>query len=185
MSLNSTSAGFGNTSTPAATATATPTLDRTCGETAAPFLLRVQQQQAPGLFDEWFLRISGNAILFAASAEDSSQFSVEASGHLCAVGRVGESGSPVVAIAETKDGLTGSGVYFVDGQRLGPDQLGGQGYGALGCALSGDALGCLAGEGLGHWVACGLGLDIASDGGLRVIVDGWNCTGIGLSAVYV
>jgi hypothetical protein len=105
---------------------------------------------------------------------------VESSGHLCAVGYVGESGTPAIAIVETKDSLSGSAVYFADGQRLA--NLTELGYGALDCAVEYD-LACQARD-LTHWVACGLGLDISSDGNQNVVVDGWNCTSVSLSAVY-
>jgi hypothetical protein len=178
---NSTSVRFSNTSTPVPTTAATSTLDRTCGETTTPFLLQVQQPD--GMFDGWYLHLSGDAILFTSSANYSSRFSVESSGHLCVVGYLGESGNPAIAIAEIKDGLTGSAIYFVDGQRL-TQYLGDRGYGALACAVSDASLGCQAGRDLGYWVACGLGLDIASDGAPSVVVETWNCTSIGLSAVF-
>jgi hypothetical protein len=100
---------------------------------------------------------------------------------LCAVGYVGASGLPTIAIVETKDGLTGSALYLVDGQRLG--NLTDLGYGALDCGVAGDDLSCQARD-MTHWVSCGLGLDISSDGSTNVVVDTWNCTSLALSAVY-
>lgn len=136
--------------------------------------------QPSGLFDGWYAKVSGDQILFSSSANHSDKFSVEGSGHLCAVGYVGENGNPAIAIAETKEGLTGSAIYFVDGQRL--TNLTTQGYGALDCAVD-DGLACQA-RGLTYWVACGLGLDISSDGNPNVVIDTWNCTSVALSAVY-
>lgn len=175
---NATSVRYSNTSSVTATAMATSTLDTSCGETSTPFLLQVTQPSSA--IDGWYARIIGNQILFGSSANQSGKFSVESSGHLCAVGLFGESGSPAIAIVETKEGLSGSAVYFVDGQRL--TNLTEQGYGALDCAVD-DDLACQA-QGLAHWVGCGLGLDISSDGNENVVVDASNCTSLGLSAVY-
>ncbi|KAK9418732.1 putative Ig-like domain-containing protein [Seiridium unicorne] len=176
--LNSTSVRFSNTSTPAATPTSTSTLDLSCGETTPPFLLQVSQPSS--VFNGWYAKISGDQILFSSSANHSDKFSVESSGHLCAVGYFGESGTPAIAIVETKDSLSGSAVYFVDGHRL--TNLTGLGYGALDCAVD-DDLACQA-QDMSHWVACGLGLDISSDGSQNVVVDNWNCSSVSLSAVY-
>lgn len=167
-----------------ATPTSTSTLDTTCGETSPPFLLQVSQPSS--VLDGWYARVSGDQILFSSSANHSDQFSVEDSGHLCAVGYVGASGKPTIAIAETREGITGSALYLVDGQRLG--NLTERGYGALDCVVE-DDLNCEArGNGTGtdltHWVSCGLGLDISSDGSQNVVVDAWNCTSLALTAVY-
>jgi hypothetical protein len=105
---------------------------------------------------------------------------VESSGHLCAVGYTGQSGKPVIAIVETKQDLTGSAVYFVDGENV--KNITALGYGALDCAVN-DDLACQASD-LSHWVGCGLGLDISTSSAAEVVVDTWNCTSIGLSAVY-
>ncbi|KAJ9156632.1 hypothetical protein NKR23_g1207 [Pleurostoma richardsiae] len=174
--LNATSTGrFLNTTSTAATPT--PTIDRTCGQSNAPFILRVSQPG--GMFDGWYLRISADAILFTASVNDSSLFSVETSGHLCAVGEVGADGNAAVAIVDnTTPG--GSAVYLIDGAvalALRPD------YGALGCELGADLLACAEGA-RSHWVGCGIQLDLASDEGEMVVVDMWNCTAVRLSAVY-
>ncbi|KAM0812616.1 putative Ig-like domain-containing protein [Seiridium cardinale] len=176
--LNLTSVRFSNTSTPAATPTSTSTLDLSCGETTPPFLLQVSQPSS--VFNGWYAKISGDQILFSSSANHSDKFSVESSGHLCAVGYFGESGTPAIAIVETKDSLSGSAVYFVDGHRL--TNLTELGYGALDCAVD-DDLACQA-QDMSHWVACGLGLDISSDGSQNVVVDNWNCSSVSLSAVY-
>ncbi len=93
------------------TTTPTPTLDTTCGETTAPFSVKVSQPS--GMFDGWFLRVVTDGILFTPSANSSSLFSVEASGHLCAVGYRGEDGYPIIAIVGTLD--SGGAVYLIDG----------------------------------------------------------------------
>ncbi|KAK8138293.1 hypothetical protein PG984_001673 [Apiospora sp. TS-2023a] len=172
--LNATSVRFSNTSAP----TATPT-SMTCGETASPFMLKVSQPS--GHFDGWFAKVLANTIMFTSSANHSSKFSVESSGYLCAVGYEGEDGNPAIAIVEDKKGLTGSAVYLIDQKRM--EDLKKQGYGPLDCAVNGD-LACQGGQELSNWVGCGLGLDISSDAGENVVVDGWNCTSVALSAIY-
>lgn len=181
-----------NSSTPTPTPTMTTTIDTTCGETSTPFA--VQVAQPGGMFDGWFLKLSGDAIIFTPpSAEDTSgasssptKFSVESSGHLCAVGRLGTEGNAVIAIAETANATTdatGSGVYFVDPEVLG--DIADQGYAALQCdeATPGEELACTEGA-LQYWVGCGLGLDITSDGDGMAEIGGWNCTGVALLPVY-
>ncbi|KAK7924036.1 hypothetical protein PG985_006090 [Apiospora marii] len=172
--LNATSVRFSNTSAP----TATPT-SMTCGETASPFMLKVSQPS--GHFDGWFAKVLANTIMFTSSANHSSKFSVESSGYLCAVGYAGEDGNPAIAIVEDKKGLTGSAVYLIDQKRM--EDLKRQGYGPLDCAVNGD-LACQGGQELSNWVGCGLGLDMSSDAGENVVVDGWNCTSVALSAIY-
>lgn len=140
----------------------------------------LQVSQPSGLIDGWYLKMVGNAIIFSSSANHSTQFSVESSGHLCAVGYIGQNGKPVIAIVETKDDLTGSAVYFVDGDSVA--NITKLGYGPLDCAVN-DDLACEA-NAMSHWVGCGLGLDISSDSSDAVVVDTWNCTSIALSAVY-
>ncbi|KAK8088749.1 hypothetical protein PG997_003710 [Apiospora hydei] len=172
--LNATSVRFSNTSAPTPTTSA-----MTCGETASPFMLKVSQPS--GLFDGWFAKVLANTIIFTSSANHSSKFSVESSGYLCAVGYKGEDGNPTIAIVEDKKDLTGSAVYLVDQKRM--EDLSKQGYGTLDCAVNGD-LACQGGQDYKNWVGCGLGLDISSDDGENVVVDGWNCTSVALSAVY-
>ncbi|KAK8874006.1 hypothetical protein PGQ11_004520 [Apiospora arundinis] len=176
--FNTTAVRFSNTSAPTATPTST-TSSMTCGETSSPFMLKVSQPS--GLFDGWFARILANTIMFTSSVNQSSKFSVESSGYLCAVGYKGEDGNSVIAIVEDKKGLTGSAVYLIDEKRM--EDLGKQGYGPLDCAVNGD-LACQGGQELSNWVGCGLGLDISSDAGENVVVDGWNCTSVALSAIY-
>ena len=137
--------------------------------------------QPAGLFDGWFAKVLGSTVIFTSSANQSTKFSVEASGHLCAVGFAGASGKPAVAIVEDKAGLTGSGVYLADAARL--EQLQTQGYGPLDCEVEGD-LACAGGQGLRHWVGCGLTLSMTSDPAGAVVVDAWNCTAVALAPVY-
>ncbi|OTA99975.1 hypothetical protein M426DRAFT_324709 [Hypoxylon sp. CI-4A] len=132
--LNSTAtARFANTTISTATSTATPT--STCATTTSPFLLRVSQPG--GLFDGWYLYLSGSQALFNPSADQASRFSLDtnaannnnssASGksHLCSLDRGGSSAEPgldieagtnstaLVAVSENSTDATGSAVYFM------------------------------------------------------------------------
>ncbi|KAI1082592.1 hypothetical protein F5B20DRAFT_508318 [Whalleya microplaca] len=173
------SALFANTTS---TPPPTPTLDSACGATAAPFTVQVSQPDR--LFDGWYLQMSGDAIIFTPLSSSATHFSVEDTGHLCAVGYLGSAGNAVIAIAENGTETTGSAVYFLD-----PTVLGGiaqTGYAALRCAVgtgTGSGLACSEGA-KAFWVGCGLGLDITSDGDGVAVVDGRNCTGVALEAVY-
>ncbi|KAI1135472.1 hypothetical protein F5Y05DRAFT_172161 [Hypoxylon sp. FL0543] len=199
---NSTStARFANTTsaTPAATPTAT------CESTTNPFAVRVSQPG--GLFDGWYLQISGDGVIFNPSIDRASRFSFDApsagKSHLCSLGGAGLVGnaSAVVAIAENRTDATGSAVYFVDPEVL-EDIDNGQHrwYAPLECggdsgsnstanstaAVVGRAdstLACAQGS-KEYWVGCGLGLDITSDGDGVAVVDGWNCTAVTLSIEY-
>ncbi|KAI0597107.1 hypothetical protein F4775DRAFT_561557 [Biscogniauxia sp. FL1348] len=164
------------------TATA-PSLDLSCDasttntNTTTPFAVQVAQPGGP--FDGWYLRLSGDAVIFTSSA--GSRFSlVGGAGHLCAGARM--------AIAQS--GTGGSGVWFVEPEVL--EVVERTGYAALRCSgAGGDGLECEE----GGWVGCGLGLglDIVRDAGaggdggavVVVVVDGWNCTGVALSMVYL
>ncbi|KAI2622699.1 hypothetical protein GGS26DRAFT_567297 [Hypomontagnella submonticulosa] len=163
--LNATSsARFANTTTPP---TPTPTSAGPCERTTAPFILRVAQPG--GMFDGWYVRLSGDAALFNPSAEQASRFSLDAQsgtgsgngtgagrgGHLCAAalssGMAGNaSAGAVVAIAEARDGVQGSAVYFVDPELL--DQMENEEhgwYGVLECSGAGGGVG--NGNGTGSW----------------------------------
>ncbi|KAI1248150.1 hypothetical protein MGN70_010399 [Eutypa lata] len=178
---NSTSSTrFANTTATTSSApTPTQTIDRTCGETSTPFT--VQVGQPGGMFDDWFLKLSGDAILFVPDSATATQFSVEGSGHLCAVGSLGTQGNAIIAIAENATDITGSGVYFIDPEVL--EDIDELGYAALQCEVGADALSCSEGA-KGFWVGCGLGLDITSDGDGSAEIGGWDCTGVTLAPVY-
>lgn len=133
--------------------------------------------QPGGFFDGWYLKVSGDGILFTSSANYSSQFSVEGSGHLCAIGYVGESGNAAVAVVETRG--DGSAVYLIDGQMaldLEPE------YKSLNCSV-GDGLACAEGA-MKNWVGCGMQLDLSSQAGDGVVVDTFNCTSVTLTADF-
>lgn len=104
-------------------------------------------------------------------------------GYLCTLDYLGQNGDPTIAIVESKEGLTGSALYFIDKERIIDDgPLSQQGYGVLECDADND-LNCSEGD-MFNWVGCGLGLGISSDPGQNVVVDAWNCTIIGLNVVY-
>lgn len=133
------------------------------------------------MFDDWFLKLSGDAILFVPDSATATQFSVEGSGHLCAVGSLGTQGNAIIAIAENATDITGSGVYFIDPEVL--EDIDELGYAALQCEVGADALSCSEGA-KEFWVGCGLGLDITSDGDGSAEIGGWDCTGVTLAPVY-
>lgn len=169
LSNNSTGL-FTNTSTP--TSSPTRIIDTTCGQSSTPFSLRVSQPD--GLFDGWYARLSGDGVLFTSVQSSATPFSVESSGHLCAVGYEGEFGNAVIAVVTN---LTASGaVWLLDGRRA---QALGEDYVPLECTTGGGAgLSCAAGE-TKNWVGCGLQLDLSSEPG-NVVVDGFNCSAINL-----
>ncbi|KAH8902479.1 hypothetical protein BR93DRAFT_932054 [Coniochaeta sp. PMI_546] len=164
---------FSNTSTP--TTSPTRILDTTCGETATPFNLQVSQPG--GLFDGWYAALSGDGVLFTSVKSSATSFSVEGSGHLCAVGFEGEFGYPVIAVVTN---LTDSGaVWLLDGRRAAAFS---QDYVPVECQRAGGGLACAAGA-TSHWLGCGLQLDLSSQVGGNVVVDGFNCSAISLEVV--
>lgn len=171
LSHNSTGV-YSNTSTP--THTPTRILDTTCGETAAPFALRVSQPG--GLFNGWFAHLSGDGVLFTSVQSSATSFSVEGSGHLCAVGYEGEFGYPIIALVTN---LTTSGaVWLLDGRRA---EAFSEDYVPVECTTEGGGLNCAAGE-TKNWVGCGMQLDLSSEQG-NAVVDGLNCTALSLEVV--
>ncbi|KAI1370990.1 hypothetical protein F4677DRAFT_323422 [Hypoxylon crocopeplum] len=180
--------------TTSTTATATPT--STCETTSAPFAVRVVQPG--GLFDGWYLQVSGEGVIFNPSLSLAARFSFDSSEHLCATGGAGLIGnaSAVVAIAENRTDAAGSAVWFVEpgllediendreGHRwYAPLECDGAGTGANSTVGNSTALTCAQGA-KEYWVGCGLGLDITSDGDGVAVVDGWNCTAVTLSIEY-
>ncbi|KAI0118077.1 hypothetical protein F4776DRAFT_264299 [Hypoxylon sp. NC0597] len=208
--LNSTSTvRFANTTT---TTTPTPTATRICETASNPFAVRVSQPG--GLFDGWYLQLSGDGVIFNPSIDRASKFSFdsqdEGKSHLCSfsgTGLVGNS-SAVVAIAENRTDATGSAVYFVDPEVLevidndqhqwyAPLECNGDSGGNSGSgsnpvlnstttrvAARSDSTLACAQGNKEYWVGCGLGLDITSDGDGVAVVNGWNCTAVTLSIEY-
>ncbi|KAI1385224.1 uncharacterized protein F4822DRAFT_337662 [Hypoxylon trugodes] len=189
---------------------ATPTSTTLCEKVSDSFALRVAQPG--GMFDGWYVQLSGDGAIFNPSVDRASRFSLDEGDadrqHLCSLGGAGLVGnsSAVVAIAENRtesaggdngDG-SGSAVYFVDPDLLDEIENKQHGwYAPLECNGAGSApnstakvaraaagtLACAQGA-MEYWVGCGLGLDITSEGGGVAVVDGWNCTSITLSIEY-
>ncbi|OIW32895.1 hypothetical protein CONLIGDRAFT_640064 [Coniochaeta ligniaria NRRL 30616] len=166
---------YSNTSVPT-TSSPTRILDTTCGETAAPFSLQVSQPG--GLLDGWYAFLSGDGVLFTSARSSATSFSVEGSGHLCAVGYEGEFGYPVIAVVTN---LSDSGaVWLLDGRRAAAFS---EDYVPVECQTGGGGgLACAAGA-TRNWVGCGLQLDLSSEAGGSVVVDGLNCSAISLEVV--
>ncbi|OTB12522.1 hypothetical protein K445DRAFT_378474 [Daldinia sp. EC12] len=170
-----------------------------------------------GLFNGWFLQISGTGVLFTPSSSLASLFTFSSSPssnsstaqqhqHLCSIPLSNNDGAPIptpadnstaatsalVAIAESRPDSPGSAVYFVEPRVLEDMDNDRQGwYAPLECDPSGasersntiSTLSCAQGD-KEYWVGCGLGLDITSDGDGTAVIDGWNCTGVGLTIEY-
>ncbi|KAI0147495.1 hypothetical protein GGR57DRAFT_253154 [Xylariaceae sp. FL1272] len=194
-----TSIRYSNTST-ITTPTPTPTPEKTCDDSGP--LFAVQIGQPGGMFDGWYLKLSGDAGIFVPSLNLSTSFNVGDSGHLCTY----LSSGPAVAIAENytttttsttngtmtidtvastasgDNGGDGSAVWFVDAELL--LNYTNLGYASLDCEV-GDEGAVTCEQGMKRfWTGCGLGLDITADGEGNAVVDGWNCTGVTLSALY-
>ncbi|KAI1478530.1 hypothetical protein F4774DRAFT_385170 [Daldinia eschscholtzii] len=214
---NATTVRFANTST-TATLPPTSTPSAVCSTlTNPPFHIRVSQPN--GLFNGWFLQISGTGVLFTPSSSLASLFTFSSSPssnsstaqqhqHLCSIPLSNNDGAPiptpadnstaataapVVAIAESRPDSPGSAVYFVEPRVLEDMDNDRQGwYAPLECDPSGasersntaSTLSCAQGDKKKYWVGCGLGLDITSDGDGTAVIDGWNCTGVGLTIEY-
>ncbi|KAK0717506.1 hypothetical protein B0T26DRAFT_802622 [Lasiosphaeria miniovina] len=179
--LNTTTTRWLNTSTPASTPTSTPTAttDSSCGETASPFELQVAQPG--GVFDGWFVALSGDGLLFTRGG--GSAFSVEASGHLCAVGLLDGDGRPAVAAVGKRERDASSAVWLLQQGMLAAL---GDSYSAVRCVAAGELV-CAAANVTGtparHWLGCGIQLDLSTDEGAVVPARGLNCTALALKVV--
>ncbi|KAK3495205.1 uncharacterized protein B0T23DRAFT_314041 [Neurospora hispaniola] len=208
-----TNTGYHNTSTstPTSTSTTTPspkptaTKDLTCSETSTPFSLRVSQPG--GTFDKWFVHVVGNGLLFTSSQSQASSFSVEGTGHLCAVGYDDRKARPRIAAVgvagagASNGSRNGTGTGSGDGS--GRKGVGGGGpvwmlrqetlkgywedYKALECTKGDGGLSCGVGNSTNDevgsgWVGCGLQLSLGRD-----IIDvgygGLNCSAVSLEVV--
>ncbi|KAK3369659.1 hypothetical protein B0T24DRAFT_681657 [Lasiosphaeria ovina] len=175
--LNTTTTRWLNTSTP--TSTPTATTDSSCGETASPFALQVAQPG--GVFDGWFVALSGDGLLFTRGG--GSAFSVEASGHLCAVGLLDGDGRPAVAAVGKRERDPSSAVWLLQQGMLAAL---GDSYSAVRCVAAGELV-CAAANVTGtparHWLGCGIQLDLSTDEGAVVPARGLNCTALALKVV--
>ncbi|KAK3399198.1 hypothetical protein B0T20DRAFT_436220 [Sordaria brevicollis] len=189
-----TGTGYYNTSTPTSTSTSaspTATEDLTCGETSTPFSLRVSQPG--GTFDKWFVHVVGNGLLFTSSQERASSFSVEGTGHLCAVGYNDGNGKPRIAAVGVAGATDGDNEEEGRVEGEGPVMMLRQGtlkaykddYKALECTKDGG-LSCKpanvtsTADG-GGWVGCGVQLSMGRD--IDLGYGGLNCTAVSLEVV--
>ncbi|TLS26466.1 hypothetical protein PpBr36_04190 [Pyricularia pennisetigena] len=165
---NNTIPRFTNTST-----STTATIDKTCGETSTPFAIKVAQDG--GTINDWFLRLSGNSILFTSQSSRSSRFAVGGSGRLCAVGAKGPLDNAIVAVVENKTGMATSPLWFVDGGLVA--NLTARGYAELNCTSGGGTLACAYND-MRNWLGCGLQLGLSSSEGGDF--EGIKCQGVSL-----
>ncbi|KAI6358941.1 hypothetical protein MCOR25_007207 [Pyricularia grisea] len=165
---NSTIPRFTNTST-----STTATIDKTCGETSTPFAIKVAQDG--GTINDWFLRLSGNSIVFTSQSSRSSRFAVGGSGRLCAVGSKGPLDNAIVAVVENKTDMATSPLWFVDGGLVA--NLTARGYAELNCTSGEGTLSCVYND-MRNWLGCGLQLGLStSEGG---DFEGIKCQGVSL-----
>lgn len=131
------------------------------------------------MYDGWYVHVSGNGLLFTSARSSASSFSVEASGHLCAVGRLDNNDRPRVAAVGIRD--PSSDVWLVDSRTL---EVLDEDYAAVKCTRDGS-LSCAANatNPASHWLGCGLQLDLSTDGGGAVPVRGLSCSSLALSVV--
>ena len=136
--------------------------------------------QPGGRFDGWFLSRIGNGLLFTSARSAAGSFSVEASGHLCAVGYVDADDRPAIAAVGVHD--PSSNVWLLQRRTLDAYS---DDYAAVVCTTGGGALSCAANatNPARHWLGCGLQLDLSTDDGATVPVGGLNCTSIDLQMV--
>ncbi|KAK0622324.1 hypothetical protein B0T14DRAFT_147250 [Immersiella caudata] len=165
-----------NTSTPTTTPTPLP-YPTTCGKDSPPFHLQLSFPGSP--FNDWFVSLIGNNLLFTRNLTSSSNFSVGKSGHLCVVGYNDTDGIPAVGSVERRVGV---GVVYLLRKRT-VEGLEGD-YGILSCHREGEGVECevKAGEGAGgrSWVGCGIQLGLGKEG--EEESDG-RCTRVGVRVV--
>lgn len=163
-----------STSVPTPIANSSGTLDTSCGVTSPLFTLQVGGADGT-MFSNWWLKLSGNSVLFTSQKEKATGFGVNSgTKHLC-IPQAG--GSPRIAIVEAR--LDTGPLYFLDAnftKGYEPD------YEPITCSgVSGDGsqLACSYAS-TSIWSGCGLQLQLGSgqdtDGTL-------NCSSISLNAI--
>jgi hypothetical protein len=157
-----------------ATPTATFKPDTSCGESGS-FTMKLSQADVP--WDGWYLKNSGNGILFTSEGDKATKFSVESTGHLCVVGKGTEETGPYIAGIEGRNGKSSSPVWFM-GTTFVEDQM--PFFKPLDCQQGSNGLACAQGE-MGRWIGCGLQLAITELDGATVPLNGLNCTSLSLS----
>lgn len=166
-----------------ANASTTTTMDTNCGVTSPLYTLQVSG--ADGFaFDEWWLKLSGNSILFTPQKEKATSFGVNSdTWHLC-IPRSSSTQSragklPLVAIVETR--LDQGPLYFLDANRTAGHQ---PEYEPIVCDSleDGNGLSC-SWDGVNIWSGCGMQLELGS--GLEGTVGNLNCSNISLNAFRI
>lgn len=157
----------------------TTTIDTTCGVSSPLYTLQISG--ADGYtFNEWWLKLSGNSLLFTSQKEKATSFGVNSdTKHLCiprssaTASRAGK--LPLIAILETR--LDQGPLYFLDANRTAnyePD------YEPIECDSleDGGVLSC-SWDSANIWSGCGLQLEL----GAGDTTDGTlNCSSITLNA---
>ena len=162
--------GTGTASSP--TTTFEP--DTSCGESGS-FTMKLSQKGVH--WDGWYLKSSGNGILFTSEADKATKFSVESTGHLCVVGKGTEETGPYIAGIEGKNGKSSSPVWFM-GTAFVEDQM--PFFKPLSCDKGSGGLTCAQGD-MERWIGCGLQLAITELDGDTVPLNGLDCTSLSLS----
>lgn len=168
---------------PLTTSTPTPIansskIDTSCGATSPLYTLQVSGADG-NLFNDWWLKLSGDSVLFTSQKEKATSFGVNSgTKHLC-IPRARR--LPLIAIVETR--LDTSPLYFLDSNfstGYQPD------YQPIVCnsLAGGSSLACTQ-EDMTSWSGCGMQLGLGSDpntenstGGIGTL----NCSSIALNA---
>lgn len=150
-------------------------LDTSCGVTSPLFSLQVSGTDGAA-FDKWWLKLSGNSILFTPQKEKATGFGVNsATQHLCVPRQTGR--LPLIAIVETR--LDTGPLYFLDAnfsRNYEPE------YEPISCnTITGNEsqLACSSRSG-NVWSGCGLQLELGSGQSTNGVL---NCSSISLNAV--
>lgn len=149
-------------------------LDATCGTTSPLFPLQVSGAEGT-MFNNWWLKMSGNSVLFTSQKEQATAFGVNsATQHLCLpqTGRL-----PLIAIVEAR--LDTGPLYFLNAnfsKTYEPD------YEPITCndiTGNGSQLTCSGGNGTA-WSGCGMQLELGTGQGTNGVL---NCSRISLNAM--
>lgn len=150
-------------------------LDTSCGVTSPLFPLQVSGADGAA-FNNWWLKLSGNSILFTPQKEKATGFGVNsATQHLCVPQKTGR--LPLIAIVETR--LDTAPLYFLDAnfsKNYEPE------YEPISCHTitgNGSQLTCSSGSG-SVWSGCGLQLELGSGQSTNGVL---NCSSISLNAM--
>ncbi|KUI56337.1 hypothetical protein VP1G_03690 [Cytospora mali] len=174
-----------STSRPMQMNTTNSSLDTSCGTTSPLFNIQVSQDNGTnnsnGIFNGWWLKLSGDMILFTSQKAKATGFGVnQGTRHLC-IPRTGGA-LPLIAIVETR--LETSPLYFLDAnfsrsyqpeyEPVLCDSVGGNGS-QLYCAQ----------ETMTTWSGCGLQLEIGGDSGSNGTEGGSGCSSVALHAFQI